>query len=156
MGHPERACRRLESFLDDLEPTERMTAYVRPTLAWAYLEVGDPVKAEKILRLTISRARSTGNQVGLVEALRVQAMLTTRQGRWAQAEQALEEGMLLAQRMPYPYVEARLLQLCGQMHLERGESGPAQERLGQALAIFRRLGAQKDIARVEQIAWGLM
>jgi tetratricopeptide (TPR) repeat protein len=61
-GDPEKACRRLVGFLDEPEPTERTTAYVRPTLAWAYLEVGDLVKAKDVLSFTLSRARSTGNR----------------------------------------------------------------------------------------------
>ena len=52
--------------------------------------------------------------------------------------------------MPYPYGEARLLHVYGQMHVARGEPGPAHARLEAALAIFRRLGALKDVERVEQ------
>jgi hypothetical protein len=37
------------------------------------------------------------------------------------------------------------------MHAERGEPERARERLEAALAIFRRLGARKDIERVEQL-----
>ena len=39
----------------------------------------------------------------------------------------------------------------GEMHLQRGEPPQARERLEAALAIFRRLGARKDIERVEQM-----
>jgi hypothetical protein len=52
--------------------------------------------------------------------------------------------------MPYPYEEARLLHLCGQLHAQKREPAPAQERLGAALAIFQGLGARMDVARVEQ------
>ena len=52
--------------------------------------------------------------------------------------------------MPYPYAEGRLLHAYGQMHVAKGEPGPARERLEAALAIFRRLGARKDAERVEQ------
>jgi hypothetical protein len=51
--------------------------------------------------------------------------------------------------MPYPYGEARLLHVYGQMHVAKGEPGPARQRLEAALAIFRRLGARKDAERVE-------
>ena len=36
-------------------------------------------------------------------------MVLIRQGRWAEAVQALEEGLVLARSMPYPYAEARTL-----------------------------------------------
>ena len=56
----------------------------------------------------------------------------------------------LARGMPYPYAEARLLHVYGLLHAEQGEPEPARERQEAALAIFRRLGARKDIERVEQ------
>jgi hypothetical protein len=90
-----------------------------------------------------------------VNALRVQAMVRICQEHWDEAEQALEEGLALAQSMPYPYGQARLLQVYGEMHVKRGEPQPARERLEAALAIFRRLGARKDIERVEQMLAGL-
>jgi hypothetical protein len=80
----------------------------------------------------------------------VQSMVATRQGHWHEAEQALEEGIALAGAMPHPYAESRLLHVYGQMHLQKGEPTSARERLEVALAIFRRLGARKDIERVEQ------
>jgi hypothetical protein len=48
------------------------------------------------------RARATGNRQALVDALRVQAMVATRQGRREDAERALKGGLSLARRIPYP------------------------------------------------------
>jgi hypothetical protein len=90
-----------------------------------------------------------------VNALRVQAMVRICQAHWDEAEQALEEGLALAHSMPYPHGQARLLQVSGEMHVKRGEPQPARERLEAALAIFRRLGARKDIERLEQMLAGL-
>src|SRR5207244_13627169 len=86
----------------------------------------------------------------LVDALRVQAMVAMRQCHWQEAEKALEESLSLAHSMPYLYAEARLLHVYGQMHAQKGEVEPARERLKGALAIFQRLGARKDVERVEQ------
>jgi hypothetical protein len=80
----------------------------------------------------------------------VQGMVRICQERWAEAERALEEGLTMARSLPYPYGEARLLHVYGEMHAKRGELGPARERLEDALAIFRRLGARKDAEPVEQ------
>jgi hypothetical protein len=85
-----------------------------------------------------------------VDALRVQAMVTIRQGHWEEATSALDEGLVLARAMPYPYAEGRLMHAYGQLHLQKGEPRPARERLEEALAVFRHLGARKDIERVEQ------
>ena len=105
------------------------------------------------LELERSRARVGGYRLALVDALRVQAMIAIRQERWAEAEAALEEGLSLAQDMPYPYVEARLLHVYGEMHLQKGESGLARERLEAALTIFWRLGARKDAERAQEAMW---
>jgi hypothetical protein len=43
------------------------------------------------------------------------------------------------------------LQVSGGLHAQAGQSEPARERLEAALAIFRRLGARKDIERTEQV-----
>lgn len=50
--------------------------------------------------------------------------------------------------IPYPYGEARLVQVYAEMHPAKGEPESARERIEVALAIFRQLGAQKDAERV--------
>jgi hypothetical protein len=97
----------------------------------------------------VARAQAAGHRAALVDALWVQAMVATRQGRWEDAERTLEEGLALARSMPCPYAEGRLLHVYGQMHVAKGEPGPARQRLKTALAIFRRLGARKDAERAE-------
>ncbi len=72
----------------------------------------------------------------LVDALRVQGMVSVRQERWEAAERAFEEGLSLARSTPFPYAEARMPEQMG--------------RLEEALAIFQRLGAQKDIERTAE------
>jgi tetratricopeptide (TPR) repeat protein len=119
-------------------------------LAWAHLELGQDGRAADLLARALARARAEADHLTLVDALRVQALVATRQGRWAEAAQAFDEGLTLARRMPYPYAEARLLHGYGGMHVQKGEPEPARERLEAALAIFRRLGARKDAERAEQ------
>ena len=96
------------------------------------------------------RARAMNYRLAWVNALRVQAMVRICQEHWDDAAQALEEGLALAQSMPYPHGQARLLQEYGEMHVKRGEPVRARERLAAALAIFCRLGARKDAERAEQ------
>jgi tetratricopeptide (TPR) repeat protein len=113
-----------------------------PVLAWAHLELGEVAQAERALAEAIRRTRPEHLRLGLGEALRVQAMLAVRQEYWEDAVQSLEEGLVLARNMPYPYAEARCLAVYGHLHAERGEPEAARERLDAALTIFRRLGAQ--------------
>jgi hypothetical protein len=53
--------------------------------------------------------------------------------------------------MPYPYAEARLLEEESRLHQQLGESEPARQQLEEALAIFQRLGALKDVERTEHV-----
>ena len=112
--------------------------------------MGDVAAADELVGQTLRRARVEGYGFALVEAQRVQATVAIRQGHWEDAERSLEEGLSLAQRMPYPYAEGRLLHVYVEGHEAKGGPEPARERLEAALAIFRRLGACRDAERVEQ------
>ncbi len=121
-----------------------------PILAWAYLASGDLERAQETARQAVRRGREQQHRIALVDALRVQAMVALRHGRWTEAEHALEEGHMLARTMPYPYAEARLLQVDGELRRQKGDSVAAREHLEAARTIFQRLGARKDVERVEQ------
>src|SRR5207248_7959604 len=120
-----------------------------PALAWAHLDLGELAEAEQVVAQAIMRMRADNDRLDLVNALRVQAMIALQQARWTEAERSLEEGLALARTIPYPYAEGRLLHVYGEMHVAKGEPGPARERLQAALAIFRRLGARKDAERAD-------
>ena len=119
--------------------------FVMPILAWAHLELGETSEAEALIMQIVGYAREAGELCLLAEVLWLQALVASRQGRWEDATTVVEEGISLARSMPFPYMEARTLQVHGLMHYEKGESKPARERLEAALAIFRRVGARQDI-----------
>jgi hypothetical protein len=149
-GHPAAARARLIPLLDRARLDEADVTELLLTLAWTHLQLGDVMAAVDVAGQAVRRARAKNDRVKLVDALRVQAMVAIRQHQWAGAGQALEEGITLTRSMPFPYAEARLLYVYGEMHTQKGEPAPARERLEAARAIFRRLGARKDIERVEQ------
>jgi tetratricopeptide (TPR) repeat protein/DNA-binding XRE family transcriptional regulator len=151
LGQAERARARLLPVLYHLPRVNWVIPPVLARLAWAQVELGELHEAEATVAQAIRGAQAMTYRVALVDALRVQAMVFTRQHRWIAAAQSLEEGLTLAKRMPYPYAEARLLHVYGEMHAQRGEPPRARERLEAALAIFRRLGARKDVEHVEQV-----
>jgi tetratricopeptide (TPR) repeat protein len=149
-GRPDAAYAWLAPLLDVARPQLWGGQNVQVTLAWTHLEMGEVAVADEVVGQAVARLRDAGQRTTLVDALWVQAMVATRQGCWAEAEPALEEGLALARTMPCPYAKGRLLHVYGQMHVARGELGPARERLETALAIFRRLGARKDAERAEK------
>jgi tetratricopeptide (TPR) repeat protein len=149
-GCPDAALARLSPLLDHpgTEGIER--TLLLPLVAWAHLERGEDAEAAEVVARGIRLAREQNHRLALVDALRVQAMVAIRQERWDEAERSLEEGVALARSMPYPYAEARLLHIYGEVHLQKGEPEPARKRLEAALAIFRRLCARKDTEWVAQ------
>jgi tetratricopeptide (TPR) repeat protein len=149
-GQPAAARARLLPLLDRPGLEELYVTRLLPTLAWAYLDLGEVAQAADVAVQAVRRARAQRYQFVLVEALRVHALVASAQEHWKEAERSLEEGLVLAQSMPYPYMEGRLLHVYGEMHAQKGEAEPARERLEAALAIFQRLGACNDVERVEQ------
>jgi tetratricopeptide (TPR) repeat protein len=151
-GHPATAGARLMQVLDSIgdNVVEEPGAFtVLSLLARAHLESGDVAQASELVAMTITHVRAQHNLLALVDALRVRAMVAIRQGRWAESQADLEEGLALARPMPYPYAEAHLLQVYGRLYIEQGGTVRARERLEAAVAIFRRLGARKEVARTE-------
>jgi tetratricopeptide (TPR) repeat protein len=118
-------------------------------LAWVELELAEPEKAAQLVEHAVSRLRADNLRRALADALRVQAAVALRQG--AAVEGCLEEGLTLARAMSYPYGEGRLLEVYGRLHRDRGEPAAARERWAEALSLFRRLGARKDIEQAEQL-----
>jgi transposase len=149
-GRPDLAHARLVPVLDRPGLEECDVTTLLPVLAWAHLEQGQIEQAAGTVEQALARARPEGMRLVLVEALRVQALVALRRERWDEAARSLGEGLALAREMPYPYVEARLLQLNGLLHLQQSEPEGARERLEAARAIFARLGARRDLERVKQ------
>jgi tetratricopeptide (TPR) repeat protein len=99
----------------------------------------------------LRRLRADDERLRLVDALRVQALIHLEAGHPREAFAALEEGLALADAMPYPYAQARLLHTYGDLLAREGEPVQARERLEAALAIFQRLGARKDAEQVGRL-----
>ena len=115
--------------------------FVRPVLARALVETGDAAVGEQLARQVLEEAAE--NALACVDAWPALGLALSRQGRVKEAAYAFQEGVALARRMSYPYVEATTLALWG------SEDG-SRERLQEALTIFQRLGAAEDIEAIEQ------
>jgi hypothetical protein len=148
-GRAAAATARLAPLLDRSGLQECDVTRLLPVLAWAHLELDQVEQAAATVEQALSRARPEAMRLVLVEALRVQALIALRRERWEVAADSLEEGLELARGMPYPYAEARLLQVYGALHAQTGEPA-ARACLEAARAIFARLGARTDTERVER------
>jgi len=150
-GRAAAACARLIPLLDRPGLQEVGVNDLLVCLAWATVELDKPQEAVQLAAQAVGRIRADNLRRALADALRVEGQAADRQGDADAARRALEEGLTLARAMPYPYGEGRLLQVYSWLHQGRGEPEAARKRLEAALAIFRRLGARKDLDRTEQL-----
>jgi tetratricopeptide (TPR) repeat protein/transcriptional regulator with XRE-family HTH domain len=155
-GQPAAARARLLPLLEHRDMDRQLLHFVVPHLARAHLELGETSDAETLIMQIVAYARGAGELLLLAKVLWLQALVAGRQGRWEEATAAVEEGISLTRSMPFPYMEARTLQVYGDLHRQKGEPKQAHERLAAALAIFRRLGARRDAAHLEQALAALL
>jgi transcriptional regulator with XRE-family HTH domain/tetratricopeptide (TPR) repeat protein len=154
-GRPHAAQTRALALLNRFGPEIADNAYLLPKLAWAHLELGEMRQAEEAAAQAVAFAQTVGDFLNLVEALRVQALVQMTQQRWAEAGAILAHILAETQSRSYAWGEARVLDVYGLLHIRQGESEPARERLQAALTIYRRLGAQRDVVRLERDLAGL-
>jgi tetratricopeptide (TPR) repeat protein len=120
-----------------------------PLLAWASVESGDMLRAQDLLEQLLAETRAAQMRLVLAEALRAQGLLATRQGRWQEAEAALEEALGLARSFPYPYLEAKILMRYGELLMQQNHEEQARQQLEAALAILARLGERLYARQIE-------
>jgi tetratricopeptide (TPR) repeat protein len=112
------------------------------------MELGNEQEAEMAVAEAFARATGDDDRIDLAYALRASLRLAIRQHRSDDARHTFEQALDLARRMNYPYGQADYLTTYGIMCKERGAIEEARQWLQEALSIFLRLGAQKDVERV--------
>jgi transcriptional regulator with XRE-family HTH domain len=93
-GNATAALTRLEPWLDRASSFERMATTLLPLLAWVCSDLGDGTRSAALLAECQEQTRA--RHYLLVEALRIQAVLSLRQARYPEVETALEEALHLA------------------------------------------------------------
>jgi tetratricopeptide (TPR) repeat protein len=148
-GRPERAVQRLAPLLAQAEADWANGTLTLASAAWAHLEAGDP-GADALVERALALAEKTSNRIDRVGALRVLALLRHRAGAREEAERLFGEAVALAAAIPYPYAAGRTLYDWGMARAAAGEPEEGRRRLTEALTIFRRLGAHKDVELAER------
>jgi transcriptional regulator with XRE-family HTH domain/tetratricopeptide (TPR) repeat protein len=148
-GRPDAARARLLPLLDQNGHEESNATLLLPFLAWAESDLGDSRAAVHLLEQGVARATREQNRLALVDVLRIQGLVASRQGNWQQATQALADALALSRSMPYPYAEGKALYVLGQMHAHHGELPQARQQLDTALAVLGRLGERLYAERAE-------
>jgi DNA-binding SARP family transcriptional activator len=148
-GRTSEAVARLAPLLDRPEREEHDVLPLLATLAWARHAQGDHTGAASSISASLARAKAEDNSITLPEALRVRGLLHAHLGSHAEAEADFRESIRLAHEMPYPFAEACAWVSYAGLARQSGRSGQACAALEQALAIFQRLHATRDIQETE-------
>jgi tetratricopeptide (TPR) repeat protein len=93
-GRPEGTLSRLEPMLMGAADKERVPVF--PLLAEAHLAMGNLPRAEELATRATEWARAEQNRLTWADALRVQGLLWTEQGRREETLQAFAEALALA------------------------------------------------------------
>lgn len=156
-GHAADACAYLMPLLDQLHGVPVFADCIHPFVAWALLDLERNQEAAHVIEICIAGMRTRNRCLRLVDALRVRAMLAIQSRRWKAAKTDLDEAIMLAKAMPYPYAELKALWVYGQLEGARGNPAAARKRFMAALAICDRLGEglyrphiERDLAAVTQ------
>jgi tetratricopeptide (TPR) repeat protein len=149
-GRPEAARVRLAPLLDAPGPMVSFSKEALVLLAWTYLELGEAEQARIVLMQVLEPAQQAQMRPALVQALRVQALLLSKEGGWEEVERALQEALLLCREIASPYAEAKVHYTAGVISYGRGELAPARQRFEAARQICTRLGERLYALRIEQ------
>jgi tetratricopeptide (TPR) repeat protein len=127
-----------------------------PPLAKLYLKKGETEKAKEPIERIHEYAAREKIKAAFPKAEMLKGMLLREQKDWEQSGQHFENSLKECKSMSYQkwhvWQFAELLYEYGLMHLERNQPGDkekARDLLNQALEIFQKMGAKKDIEKVE-------
>jgi len=126
-------------------------------LIWTYIELGEIEKAKNLIDNLHKFALEVKDRALVASADGLRAMLFRAQKKWKESiehfEKSLEEHEALNVRRWNVYLFAKIV-LCefARVYLERDREGDreiARDFLNQALEIFQKLGAKKDIEKTK-------
>ena len=135
---------------------ERDLPELFPWLISAYIELGEIDKADNQIGILRKSAVETADEELIATLNTLKAMVLRAQKKWDESiklfEKSLQEWEALDVRKWNVYFFARMV-LCeyAQVYLERDQEGDrekAHSLLNQALEIFQKIGAKKDIEKV--------
>ena len=128
-------------------------------IIWASIELGDLEKAENQINMSQIMAQKQSNRAFFVYTDVSRAILFRAKKEWNDSieyfEKSLQEfGALDAKRWQVPMYARRLLCEYARVYLERDQEGDrekAHNLLNQALEMFQKMNAEKEIEKVEAI-----
>ena len=124
--------------------------WILPVLAETYLKMGDSDRAAEMIDRGSALLTPDRNWYGLPAPLyTAMGMLSGLQKDWEIAEKHFAAAVTVNQEYRLPWDEAKALFEWGMMEGQRKRKQQAGEKFEQAEAIFRRISARWDIAKIE-------
>jgi len=137
------------------DPVPERLGYPFSFLAWAEVELGHEAEAETLVEKRLKGMTILDENAWWFDPRLIEALVRTRQGRWAEAEALLEGAMAKYRAESFGYGEAKALYFYGRLHQEQGAPEQARQRWEAALVILHRLGERLYAEQVERRLSGL-
>ena len=126
--------------------------WVLPVLAELYLKIGQPEKTAGYVDRGFELMKPDQNWYGLPAPMYLaKGMLATARKDWGTAAESFDKAIQINRQYQLPWDEAKTLYERGLMYLSRGrkvDRDKAHKDLDEALAIFQKVGAKKDVEKV--------
>jgi len=149
-----------KEFLEKLNSTlekagdKSSQAFASQSLIWTYIELGENERAKNLID-NMSEFALQGKNEGLMASLdSLKAILLRHEKKWEESidyfEKSLQVYETIKAKRWSPYSLAQVLYEHAQVYLERNQEGDrekAHNLLSQALELFQKMGARKDIER---------
>ncbi|MCJ7576072.1 MAG: tetratricopeptide repeat protein [Dehalococcoidia bacterium] len=123
-----------------------------PVLAELYLKMGQTEKAAEYVDRGFELMKPDQNWYGLPAPMYLaKGMLATARKDWGTAAESFDKAIQINRQYQLPWDEAKTLYERGLMYLSRGrkvDRDKAHKDLDEALAIFQKVGAKKDVEKV--------
>jgi tetratricopeptide (TPR) repeat protein len=126
--------------------------WVLPVLCELHLKMGQAEKAAEYVDRGLELLKPDQNWYGLPAGMYLaKGMLATTRKEWDEAEKSFDTAIAINRQYELPWDEAKALYEWGLMHLSRGREGDRQqagEKIDEALTIFQKVGAKKEVEKV--------
>ena len=116
---------------------------------------GDHRYARKAATRALDDFVDLGDELGRADSLRILAGVALAVGDAESAAELLDEALDLARAHANPLLEAEIVEARGDLHVQGGRASLARADLEAAAAIYRRLGANERLEKVEERLEGI-
>ncbi|MCA9954418.1 MAG: CHAT domain-containing protein [Anaerolineales bacterium] len=133
------------------EEAARIDSSLRYELAGLYIIRGDLDTALTLYQESLALKEKIGDIKGKGTTLSMMANLFMARERWEEAENAVNESLVIANRLNYKSDIAFNTVKLGQIYQARNQTNDALANFKKGLALFQQLGAKREIGQVQQI-----